>query len=272
MNNQHSLTTLEFAVLSNVAQRAIQAPPPTIIVHQPLQKRFVAGALAAALLASSVLLYGMNSWYTTFRDSQTSLRQEIHSLRQQSLAEAGRTTQLVNLWQESLRNKDQNIATLQQEKSALAVELASTRAALAERAQLSRRAATAAAPVTAPAKLPDEPAQTAQAQPEPAPSTTEAPTIPSPEHSPTVTAKLAPVPPAPRNRFLKALRHPIFIDSAVLAGSLFVPASLPITLAQSRLGRTLARRVMKKTDTDKTVAGRFATSVTNMPITQKRRR
>lgn len=68
----------------------------------------------------------------------------------------------------------------------------------------------------------------------------------------------------------KVFTHPIFIDSAVLGASLMVPPSLPLTLAQSRLGRTLTRRVLKETDTDKSVAGKVATDVGNMPITRKR--
>lgn len=268
MNNQHSYPTLELAVLPDAASHAIQLPPPTIIVHQPLPKRFLAATLAAVLLLSSVLLYGLNTWYATLRDSQTALRQEIHSLRQQSLAEAGRTSELVNLWQENLRHKDENIAALQQEKSALAAELAATRAALAERARLPRRPATPTAPTPRPA----QPVQTAQSQPEPEPANPATPVEPVPAPEPTITAKLDPPPPPKRNRFLKALRHPIFIDSAVLATSLFVPPSLPLTLAQSRLGRTLTSRILKKTHTDKTVAGRAAVSVGNMPITQKKRR
>jgi uncharacterized protein YdcH (DUF465 family) len=268
MNNQHPYPTLELAVLPDAATQAIQLPPPTIIVHQPLPKRLLAGTLVAVLLLTSVLLYGLNTWYATLRDSQTALRHEIHSLRQQSLAEAGRTSELVNLWQENLRHKDENIAALQQEKSALAVELAATRAALAERARLSRRPAT---PNT-PTPRPTPPVQTAQSEPANPPAPIEPVPSPEPNPTPTVTAKLDPPPPPKRNRFVKALRHPIFLDSAVLATSLFVPPSLPLTLAQSRLGRTLTRRVLKKTDTDKTVAGRVATSVTDMPITQKRRR
>ncbi len=269
MNNHHPYTTLEVAVVSDAAHHALQVPPPTIIIQQSLPKRFLAATVAAVLLASSLFLYGLNAWYDTLRDSQTALQQEIHSLREQSVAEAGRTTQLVNLWQENLRHKDENIAALQQEKSALEVELAATRAALAERARLSRRVA------STPAQRPAAPpAPATQAQNEPATATAPVAPVPSPEPppAPTVTAKLDPPPPPKRNRFLKALRHPIFLDSAVLATSLFVPPTLPLTLAQSRLGRNLTRRVLKKTDTDKTVAGRVASSVTDMPITQRRRR
>lgn len=68
----------------------------------------------------------------------------------------------------------------------------------------------------------------------------------------------------------KVFTHPIFIDSAVLGASLMVPPSLPLTLAQSRLGRSLTRRVLKETDTDKSVAGKVAADVGNMPITRKR--
>lgn len=56
-----------------------------------------------------------------------------------------------------------------------------------------------------------------------------------------------------KNRFLRMLSNPIVIDSAVLASSVLVPPSLPLTLAQSRLGRSLSRRVLRKTHTDRTV-------------------
>jgi hypothetical protein len=82
-----------------------------------------------------------------------------------------------------------------------------------------------------------------------------------------------PDPPKPRrNRFLRMLSNPIVIDGAVLASSVLVPPSLPLTLAQSRLGRSLSRRVLRKTRTDKTVGGRVASDVLDMPITQKRKK
>jgi hypothetical protein len=68
------------------------------------------------------------------------------------------------------------------------------------------------------------------------------------------------------------LSNPIVIDGAVLASSVLVPPSLPLTLAQSRLGRSLSRRVLRKTRTDKTVGGRVASDVLDMPITQKRKK
>lgn len=76
----------------------------------------------------------------------------------------------------------------------------------------------------------------------------------------------------PNQSLLKTLAHPIVVDSAVLAGSLFVPASLPLTLAQSRLGRSLTRQAFKETKTSKTVAARVAGDVGNMPVTRKRKR
>lgn len=87
----------------------------------------------------------------------------------------------------------------------------------------------------------------------------------------TDTANLDP-PEKRRNWVVKLLTNPIVIDGAVLASSVLVPPSLPLTLAQSRLGRSLARRVLRKTDTDKTVGGRAATAVLNMPITNKRKK
>lgn len=74
-----------------------------------------------------------------------------------------------------------------------------------------------------------------------------------------------------KNKFVGAITHPIVVESAVLASSLLVPPSLPMTLAQSRLGRSLTRRVLKKSDANKTVS-RVATSVGDMPITKRRRR
>ena len=70
-------------------------------------------------------------------------------------------------------------------------------------------------------------------------------------------------------RFLKSS---LFVDSAVLTTSLLVPPSIPLTLAQSRLGRRLTGRVLKKTKTDKTVAAKVVRDVGDMPITQRRRR
>lgn len=77
---------------------------------------------------------------------------------------------------------------------------------------------------------------------------------------------------AEKSGLTKLLTNRIFIDSVVLGGSLLVPPSLPLTLAQSRLGRSLTNRVMKKTDLDKTVAGKVAQDVGNMPITQKKKK
>jgi hypothetical protein len=77
-------------------------------------------------------------------------------------------------------------------------------------------------------------------------------------------------PPEKKSKLRRALTHPIVIESAVLGTSLLVPQSLPLTLAQSRLGRRLAGRVLKKTDQDKTVAGRAVKSVTDMPLRRRR--
>lgn len=71
---------------------------------------------------------------------------------------------------------------------------------------------------------------------------------------------------------MKFLTSSIVVDSAVLASSLLVPPSLPLTLAQSRLGRRLTGRIFKKTKTDKTVAAKIVRDVEDMPITQRRRR
>lgn len=75
---------------------------------------------------------------------------------------------------------------------------------------------------------------------------------------------------ADKSPIMRFLTNPIFIDSAVLGTSLLVPPSLPLTLAQSRLGRALTTRAMKKADLDKSVAGHVARDVGNMPITQKK--
>lgn len=81
-----------------------------------------------------------------------------------------------------------------------------------------------------------------------------------------------PAPKKKRNPVLRVLTSSLFVDSAVLTTSLLVPPSLPLTLAQSRLGRRLTGRVLKKTGTDKTVGGKIAKDVGDMPITQGRRR
>jgi hypothetical protein len=70
----------------------------------------------------------------------------------------------------------------------------------------------------------------------------------------------------------KFLTSSIFVDSAVLTTSLLVPPSIPLTLAQSRLGRRLTGRVLKKTKTDKTLTAKVVRDVGDMPITQRRRR
>lgn len=76
----------------------------------------------------------------------------------------------------------------------------------------------------------------------------------------------------PRRGLVKFLTNSIFVDSAVLTTSLLVPPSLPLTLAQSRLGRRLTGRIFKKTKTEKTVTAKIVRDVEDMPITQRRRR
>lgn len=75
----------------------------------------------------------------------------------------------------------------------------------------------------------------------------------------------------PNQSVRKFLRSSLFIDSAVLAASVVVPPSLPLALAQSRLGRRLAGKVIKKTNQDGTVAAKVARDIGDMPITQRRR-
>ncbi len=76
----------------------------------------------------------------------------------------------------------------------------------------------------------------------------------------------------PRRGFRKFITSSIFVDSAVLTSSLLVPPSIPLTLAQSRLGRRLTGRILKKTNTDKTLGAKVIRDVEDMPITQRRRR
>ncbi|GAB4366014.1 MAG: hypothetical protein OHK0021_09570 [Bryobacter sp.] len=75
-----------------------------------------------------------------------------------------------------------------------------------------------------------------------------------------------------RNPFVRFFTNPLVIDSAVLTTSVLVPPSLPLTLAQSRLGRRLTTGVFKKTKTSKTVGAKIARDVGDMPITKRRRR
>lgn len=75
-----------------------------------------------------------------------------------------------------------------------------------------------------------------------------------------------------KNRFLRMLSNPLVIDGAVLASSVLVPPSLPLTLVQSRLGRRLSRGLLRKTHTDKTVGGRAASDALDMPITKRRKK
>jgi hypothetical protein len=77
---------------------------------------------------------------------------------------------------------------------------------------------------------------------------------------------------AEKSALMRLITNPIFIDSAVLGTSLLVPQSLPLTLAQSRLGRSLTRRSMKKADLDKSAVGVVARDIGNMPITKKRKK
>ena len=70
----------------------------------------------------------------------------------------------------------------------------------------------------------------------------------------------------------KFLTSSIFVDSAVLTTSLLVPPSIPLTLAQSRLGRRLTGRVLKKAKAEKTLTGKVVRDVGDMPITQRRSR
>lgn len=74
---------------------------------------------------------------------------------------------------------------------------------------------------------------------------------------------------AEKSPLMRLVTNPIFIDSAMLGTSLLVPQSLPLTLAQSRLGRSLTRRSMRKAKLDKTPVGTVATDIGNMPITKK---
>ena len=76
----------------------------------------------------------------------------------------------------------------------------------------------------------------------------------------------------PKRGLVKFLTSSIFVDSAVLTTSLLVPPSIPLTLAQSRLGRRLTGRIFRKTKTEKTLAAKVVRDVEDMPITQRRRR
>lgn len=76
----------------------------------------------------------------------------------------------------------------------------------------------------------------------------------------------------PKRGLVKFLTSSIVVDSAVLASSVLVPPSLPLTLAQSRLGRRLTGRIFKKTKTEKTVAAKIVRDVEDMPVTKRRRR
>ncbi len=70
----------------------------------------------------------------------------------------------------------------------------------------------------------------------------------------------------------RLLKSSLLVDRAVLTTSLLVPPSIPLTLAQSRLGRRLTGRMLKKTKTHKAVAAKVVRDVGDMPITQRRRR
>lgn len=108
-------------------------------------------------------------------------------------------------------------------------------------------------------------------EPEPAPRI-EAKPVPqaaAPELSPAIPAEPEK---RPKGKVRKFLTSSIMVDSAVLGSSLLVPPSIPLTLAQSRLGRRLTGRILKKTKTDKTVTGKVIRDVEDMPITQRRRR
>lgn len=75
-----------------------------------------------------------------------------------------------------------------------------------------------------------------------------------------------------RNPFFKFLTNSMVIDSAVLTTSIFVPPLMPLALAQSRLGRRLTGRILKKSHTEKTVGAKVVRDLGDMPTPQRLRR
>ncbi len=279
-----------------------EKPVPTITVVLPPNRNegrraFLAGAAIALTFASSLAL-GWMFWDAEQRkDGLANQLSSVEALRvQEQQAARGTVLEL----EQRIAEQNKLIALLEAER----LELAATTTASPMKGPLSPRRAAGkpdSAPLDSSAPEPlnlnsEELQPSVESQPEahvaepPSPldkaveatSKLAATNISEPPTLETIKAHIkAGDPEVASNRdavkqekspVMKLLTNRIFIDSAVLGGSLLVPPSLPLTLAQSRLGRGLTNRVMKRTDLDKTVAGKVAQDVGNMPITQKKKK
>ncbi len=247
---------------------------PVVVIQPPPQRK--TGWLLAASLLIGTALAGQLAWLawqwkqeSVAAQQQALAEQRARELRwaEQQKRQAAEVRELLRELERARQQNETAVSSLVQVASA-AIER--QKAEAVARAQRSAAAAAAAAsnnaaPVdsgngTAPAEAPAKPAvETAQASERV-----------KMEFRDDETGE--PAPKKKRNPVLRVLTSSIFLDSAVLGTSLLVPPSIPLTLAQSRLGRKLTGRVLKKTGTDKTVGGKIAKDVGDMPITQRRRR
>jgi hypothetical protein len=249
---------------------------PVVVIHPPPSRK--TGWLLAASLLVGTALAGQLAWLA-WQWKQESVAAQQQALAEQRARESRwaeqqqrQAAEMRDLLRELERARQQNetavsalvevaSAAVERQKAEAVARAQRSAAAAASAAAASNNAApVAASNGTAPAEAPAKPAL----------ETAEASERVKMEFRDDETGE--PAPKKKRNPVARVLTSSIFIDSAVLTTSLLVPPSIPLTLAQSRLGRKLTGRVLKKTGTDKTVGGKIAKDVGDMPITQRRRR
>lgn len=301
MKTNHSIPNQSMEVLKSLpAYTQVPVPIYTVVSVAPSNGRrtaFLTGMALAMGLAATVAL----GWVITEATHRQNTLREALAQAQVLHAEEQRNLQsLVTQLEQARVERQQAIEGLAAERALLAQALASS-TPVAEPVRKSRSRSALAPQDNAP-KPAEAPSSAEVAEAGSGPIVAEAAPVPDPE-SPlakamdatqqlvatevsepptleTIKAHIKAGDPlvatnkeaarAERSPVMKILTHPIFIDSAVLGTSLLVPPSLPLTLAQSRLGRGLTNRAMKKADLDKTAVGHVAKDVGNMPVTRKR--
>ncbi|MCU0227900.1 MAG: hypothetical protein MUF01_09710 [Bryobacterales bacterium] len=301
MTINHPIKNQQVEVLETLpAFTALPAPIYTVVsppASHGLRTAFFSGAALALGLAATLAL----GWVITeARERQETLQQALAHAQSLHVEEQRNLQSVVTQLDQAMAERNQALAALEAERALLAEWNAAQPSAETPAPKTRSRVAPRTVAEADTATQTPAPAHHAEGQPGVAtPSATPAPSpgsplakaidatqqlaateVSEPPSLETIKAHIKAGDPlvatnkdaakAERSPVMKFLTHPIFIDSAVLGTSLLVPPSLPLTLAQSRLGRGLTSRAMKDADLDKSVAGRVVKDVGNMPITRKR--
>jgi len=296
MNRNNAFEATEVEVWSCREGNLAEMPVPiAVVVAPPTSGQFPAWAAGLLCVLMLALVSGCGAWMWSQREANRELRREAEAILAQSAATSAMATGTFAALQQSIADNEAQMAAWERMRQ----ELQETGVASAEATQPAARTAATVAPAGDVVPLAEGPTE-ADAPAKPAIETVPQ-EVPDPQLQAAISATQALVstnaeePPSleeirtrikaedPRvatnkdardekSPLMKALTHPILVDSAVLTASLFVPPSLPLTLAQSRLGRSLTKRAMKEADLNKTVAAQVATDVGNMPITMKKKK